>query len=717
MYNLSASARFLEEQHTPYEVLILGHPDIFDDAPQLDRLSRYKELIIPNADCISDRQAKTISDWVRQGGHLVLWGEVGTRDEELRRRPSPVFTELINNPGKGKVKSTAASTPLEDVKTGNSFELSEAYRRKVPGAEEKLAKLLSQETPLVETSLPPLLWLNVWQHGAGPMMSVQMVNYEIDYEKDTVATRKDFSIRLRVPDGVTYARADYFFTDYFTPNAAPPASKQLPFTQKDGYVEVKIPHLEIFGTVVFSSEKELEARTAAAETRKWYERLKIAKRCPGQDIADVAGLLKESRDYLDSIQGNVQVSGFSALIEPGKTLAKRLREGVEQVTAEVTALKEQSRNEVLDVEADYKFDFGEAEVTGGWIQVTTQTLYTPDQGYGWLSTAGMAAVEAGDEGQPDAMHRDYIRSKPMSGRTSSKEAPRTGGSAEPANRETSGQFRVDLPNGEYVATVITGDYFPYFGGLKTSTTHVDINGKSMLYGDRYTAGYYQNRSCRLKVTDGQIVCRFWSTGYGPFYRNSFEWLVNGLLIQRTDQGMTEETQKYLAQAEVRSASAIRDWYVIGPFDDDDCTGLDTVFGPERGIDINASYKGKNGQIKWQRIPHLAGDAPYVSLSGQFSDVYETAGFALARVYCKKAMSAVLSASTTQLGLGYVNGKEVFRDEYCAGLLPREERVAITLKKGWNTILIKSLNHFGDEWALWAGLTTPDGKPLGNIKSE
>ncbi|MDC0936446.1 hypothetical protein OAS39_09170 [Pirellulales bacterium] len=84
---------------------------------------------------------------------------------------------------------------------------------------------------------------------------------------------------------------------------------------------------------------------------------------------------------------------------------------------------------------------------------------------------------------------------------------------------------------------------------------------------------------------------------------------------------------------------------------------------------------------------------------------------MTRVHCRQATDAVLSASTSQVAVGFVNGQPVFRDEYTAGLLPHEEKVPIKLRKGWNTILIKSMNHFGDEWSLWAGLTTPDGKPF------
>ena len=160
-----------------------------------------------------------------------------------------------------------------------------------------------------------------------------------------------------------------------------------------------------------------------------------------------------------------------------------------------------------------------------------------------------------------------------------------------------------------------------------------------------------------------------------------------------------------------SDSAIRDWYVIGPFDDDDCLGLETLHGPEKSTDITKTYSGKDGTISWQLLPTLTGSAPYVSLSDTFSDANEVAGFAMTYVYCPDTTEAVLVSSISQVGEVYVNGQMVFRDELAAGLLPEEQYVNVHLNAGWNSILIKSLNHWGQDWSLWVGLTTKDGKPL------
>jgi len=168
----------------------------------------------------------------------------------------------------------------------------------------------------------------------------------------------------------------------------------------------------------------------------------------------------------------------------------------------------------------------------------------------------------------------------------------------------------------------------------------------------------------------------------------------------------------LTESELINKAAIRDWMVLGPFDDHDCEGLSKSFGPETDGDLARTYKGKNNKsIKWQRYSQATGQAPRVPLNKVYNDINEAAGFVQTNVYCPKAMDVVLLASASQYATGYVNEKTVFEDQISMGLLLNEERVPIKLKKGWNTITIKTLNHWGREWAVWAGLLTTQGEPL------
>jgi hypothetical protein len=116
----SAVEQVLQEHQVPFDILA---------ASQLDRLSRYKVLVIPGMRWMRDAEGRKISKWVRAGGALLLIGEVGVRNElnqfrsavrkirsieDLRRarEVAPLFAPLVKrafdrafhaSAGKGRV--------------------------------------------------------------------------------------------------------------------------------------------------------------------------------------------------------------------------------------------------------------------------------------------------------------------------------------------------------------------------------------------------------------------------------------------------------------------------------------------------------------------------------------------------------------------------------------------------------------------------------------
>ena len=44
------------------------------------------------------------------------------------------------------------------------------------------------------------------------------------------------------------------------------------------------------------------------------------------------------------------------------------------------------------------------------------------------------------------------------------------------------------------------------------------------------------------------------------------------------------------------------WSIAGPFDNGAAdAGLDRDFGPEKGVDLTATYSGKNGKVSWRTV--------------------------------------------------------------------------------------------------------------------
>ncbi|MEH7415672.1 hypothetical protein V7266_10360 [Neobacillus drentensis] len=116
-----------------------------------------------------------------------------------------------------------------------------------------------------------------------------------------------------------------------------------------------------------------------------------------------------------------------------------------------------------------KFDFGSdtSPVAKGYTQVTNNMIYSSERGYGLNK-----AVDFRDRGAPDDLRRDFING-------------------------TNYTFSVDVPNGEYYVSVITGDQS---ASNKTSFT---VEGQSL--GTISTsAGSFAEKSKIVTVQDGQL---------------------------------------------------------------------------------------------------------------------------------------------------------------------------------------------------------------------
>jgi len=74
-------------------------------------MKRYRTIILPAVDALSDKQTQMLTTWIRNGGQLILWGNVGARDEELRLRTRPAFQDF----GKIPVKANYSIVSKENA--------------------------------------------------------------------------------------------------------------------------------------------------------------------------------------------------------------------------------------------------------------------------------------------------------------------------------------------------------------------------------------------------------------------------------------------------------------------------------------------------------------------------------------------------------------------------------------------------------------------------
>ena len=83
----------LIEGHVPFELVFDRH---------LADLTRYKVLVLPDAECLSDQQIAAIRGFVERGGSLVATGKAGLYDQWRRLRVTPGLAGLIDGQSSGR---------------------------------------------------------------------------------------------------------------------------------------------------------------------------------------------------------------------------------------------------------------------------------------------------------------------------------------------------------------------------------------------------------------------------------------------------------------------------------------------------------------------------------------------------------------------------------------------------------------------------------------
>jgi len=82
-----------------------------------------------------------------------------------------------------------------------------------------------------------------------------------------------------------------------------------------------------------------------------------------------------------------------------------------------------------------------------------------------------------------------------------------------------------------------------------------------------------------------------------------------------------------ADAMLARYNPVTDWQIIGPFDNEGKHGIDEVYGPENGVNLNGVYEGKEYEVSWRRLPYPSPNGFYeltpVMVPNNFGTVYLT----------------------------------------------------------------------------------------------
>ena len=142
------------------------------------------------------------------------------------------------------------------------------------------------------------------------------------------------------------------------------------------------------------------------------------------------------------------------------------------------------------------------------------------------------------------------------------------------------------------------------------------------------------------------------------------------------------------------------WNVIGPFDNTERKGFDTVFPPEKEIKLDATYDGKGKPVKWQ--PFASGDDyGKLDFNKPLGMQKEVTAYAVTVFDTPAERDAELRLGCKNAWKVWLNGELIFgRDEYHRGAQLDQYKLKCRLKKGANTVLVKCCqNEQKEDWTV------------------
>jgi len=157
-------------------------------------------------------------------------------------------------------------------------------------------------------------------------------------------------------------------------------------------------------------------------------------------------------------------------------------------------------------------------------------------------------------------------------------------------------------------------------------------------------------------------------------------------------GVTVDQQKHFG--------VVTRWHLAAPFDHTKGAGWDVAYPPEKGVDLKANYKGKDGaDVKWEPTT-TAHPHGVVDINKAIKQYKGAVCYAYAAVESPKDQDVEFRAGCICALKIFVNGKEIFaREEYHHGSSIDQYIVKGRLKAGTNDILLKVCqNEQTEAWA-------------------
>lgn len=159
---------------------------------------------------------------------------------------------------------------------------------------------------------------------------------------------------------------------------------------------------------------------------------------------------------------------------------------------------------------------------------------------------------------------------------------------------------------------------------------------------------------------------------------------------------------------------LRQWRVIGPFDNVSHSGFAKAFPPERELEFSKTYLGANNQsVAWHPLALVSRNG-HCEVGVALNDTDESVFYAATALTSPKAQPVTFYLDPEGASKLYLNGKLLYSDDLYRRLQPLVAdpfRVTATLQQGWNTLLVKVASNDSLTPSFAVRLAGPDSGDL------
>jgi len=219
------SATLLREYQLPYDVRIFGLADVWDDADQLEQLTEYRTILLPNIVAVSDQQASAIKSVLDSGTHVVATGGPPDRSADWQSRDD--IATLLNNHNNATLLDDTPGLSVYNTGSSNI----------------NLRPALVKNGEQLQVSAPDI-GVTIRQRPNDGISAVHFVNYAYDPNLDEVPTQQNVDVSVSIPG--TDPKAARWLT--------PIGSTRVEIESDDNGLTVTLPKLDIYGVLVFGTD-------------------------------------------------------------------------------------------------------------------------------------------------------------------------------------------------------------------------------------------------------------------------------------------------------------------------------------------------------------------------------------------------------------------------------------------------------------------------------